>query len=176
MPGYAAAVGSNTPSALTSNNRVVGRIAADATSTADGIDTTTSTLFTSSADSARSAASADGKAFYVAGTSGLFYMPIGATRAAQVTTLASPFSLRAVVIFQQSLYVSSSACAPVCLVGRAGSLPTSGKQTLTTLGFDTASNSPWAFVLFDTDSVAGPDVLYVCDDGGYPPASLGLHK
>ena len=76
-------------------------------------------------------------------------------------------NLRNTDIFNGQLYVSTASGTAV-RIGTVGTgLPTTSGQTITNLpGFPTTGTEPYEFTLFDLDaSVAGPDTLYLADDG-----------
>ena len=178
VPGTAT-VASGTQAAAT--NRLIGRIAADGT-----INTSTRITDAFNATNIRSAASANGSAFYAVGAnSGVVYVPFGNTAASvALTGTALPTNLRTANIVGGNLYISSGSGAYIGISQVGTGLPTTATQAATLLpGFATPANttqatlSPYAFILTDqSTAVAGPDVLYVVDDGALAAANGGIEK
>ena len=79
-------------------------------------------------------------------------------------------SARWVRIYNGQLYAGTD-YAPPYLIQLGSGLPTSGAPTISTLpgGFTSRTSppppSPYAFVMFDLFPPAGPDTLYLADDG-----------
>ncbi|ALW85802.1 hypothetical protein AUC43_12290 [Hymenobacter sedentarius] len=172
LTGYDAAVGTLTLTATASatNNRVIGRVAADGT-----VDTSTriSDAFSGTSASTaniRSAATVDGTAFYAVGSNtGVRYVPFGNSGTAATTALstAAPTNNRSVNIFGGNLYVSSASGSNFGISQVGTGLPTTASQTITLLpGFPTTSGpSTYAFYFADlSTTVPGVDVVYAVDD------------
>jgi hypothetical protein len=180
LTGYDAAVGTLTLTATASstNNRVIGRVAANGT-----IDTSTrigdafSGTSTSGAN-IRSAATVDGTAFYAVGSNtGVRYVPFGTAGATATTALttAAPTNNRAVGIYGGNLYLASASGSNFGISQVGTGLPTTGPQTITQLpGFPTATGpSPYAFYLADlSTTVPGVDVVYIADDRAAPDGGI----
>jgi hypothetical protein len=145
----------------------------------------TSTRFNAfSGGAMRGVASSDGVSMWVSGSSsgttgGVQSVQFGGTTPTRLIT--APDNARAVGIFGGNLYISS-ASAPYLGIAQVGTgLPTTAGQTATPLpGFpDAGNNSSIGFVGFDTDTVAGIDVIYVADSrsiatgGGLQKWTLG---
>ena len=160
--GYNAAVGTATvtTSASAAVNRVIARIARNASSN-------TSTLLTDaiSGGNPRSAVSDDGTQFWIAGSTGgiRYASSLGATTSTQLSTaptnnrvLGIPYVLRA----PKQLY-ASQASSPFFGVSSVGSgLPTASGQTVTLLpGFPTVTG-PSSYDFFVADAAT----IYVADD------------
>ncbi|MBK7857245.1 MAG: hypothetical protein IPJ65_01220 [Archangiaceae bacterium] len=167
MAGYAADAGTlavaGTAAAAT---RLVCRV--------DGsgnLDLTTRLTNAFSGSNVRGAASVDGTAFWVSGTSspagdgGVHYALLGA--ASSTRLISTPDNMRHVNIFDNQLYATSGSSPFVNVVTVGSGLPTTGGQTVTLLpGLDGgAGRSPYSFAGLNTDATAGADTLYVCDDG-----------
>ncbi|WP_052732300.1 IPT/TIG domain-containing protein [Hymenobacter terrenus] len=172
LTGYDAAVGTTslTNTTAATNNRIIGRVAADGT-----VDTSTrlGDAFSGSSTTGvniRSAATVDGTSFYAVGSnSGVRYVPFGNSGTAATTALntAVPTNNRGVNIFGGNLYVSSASGAFQGISQVGTGLPTTGPQTITQLaGFPAASGpQPYGFYFADLSAtVPGVDVVYVADD------------
>ncbi len=186
LPGYNATPGTltlaNTASATT--NRLIGRIAADGT-----INTTTRITdafsgTTSSGANIRGAASANGSAFYAVGNSGgVVYVPLANTAASTTISTGSPTNDRVINIFGGNLYVSSGSTPTYGIVQVGTGLPTTSGQAQTLLtnvvptGGTAVAASSYSFFFTDqSPTVAGPDVLYVADDGNAATTPGGIQK
>ncbi|MBL8724396.1 MAG: hypothetical protein JNK49_10145 [Planctomycetes bacterium] len=155
--GYATAPGlaSVASSAAAVTPRVVARIGLDGS-----IDTSTSISNAFSGNNVRSAATANGTDFFVAGAnSGINHVVLGAGTASALH-VTNPQNTRTVAIWNQQLYCSSSAQGfhSVSQVGTGVS--TAGGQTVTALlGLPaTSSASPYDFFFADAQT------LYIADD------------
>lgn len=140
--------------------RVVARVDA-----AGVVDSSTALTDFASGNNPRSATSTNGTDLWVAGgAGGPRYATLGATTSTQISTTLT--NLRQLAIFSDQLYTSTSSGSAV-RVGTIGTgLPTTAGQTITNLPGFATTGSPYAFFLADLDaSVAGPDTLYVADDG-----------
>ena len=163
--GYDAALAtaSITSSTSAAVPRVIGRLAGDGT-----LDTTTALTDAISGGNPRSTAATTGTDLWLSGTStggGIRYATLGATTSTSLAT--TPTNLRALGIFGGQLYTSSQSGAfRLATIGTG--TPTTAGQTITNLpGFPTSSGSPYGFFFADLDAgVAGPDTVYVADDGG----------
>ncbi len=171
LAGYATAPGlaSVTSSTAATVPRVVARI--DATG---AIDTATTLGAAFGGGNVRGAVSADGSAFWVAGTGspgGIQYQPFHGA-AEPVSVVAMPSNVRTVGFFGDRLYGAASTSTPapgfygVFSVGSAGTPPITETPATMLPGLPTASGpSPYGFVLLDRDTaVAGVDTLYLADD------------
>jgi hypothetical protein len=160
LAGYAAGPDRSNIAATTDVDRVVARVDA-----ASSIDTTTLLGDAFSGSNARSAASIDGTAFWVAGASGgVWFAPIGGSGLEQI--VATPDNVRLVALFGDQLF-GCSAASPMTGVFAIGTgRPTSGRQNVIALaGLPQSGTSPYAFALLDRDlSVNGLDTLYLTDD------------
>lgn len=180
LTGYDAAPGTASVAATAAGatNRVIARVAADGTITTS---TRLSDAFSGAAGtnvSIRSAATADGTAFYAVGsTSGVVYVPFANAGPTTALSAGAPTNNRVVGIFGGNLYVSSASGTSQGLSQVGTGLPTTGSPTLTPLpGFPTATGpQPYAFYFADLSAaVPGVDVVYVADDRAAP--SGGLQK
>ena len=161
-------------------NRVVGRIGGGG-----DIDTSTKLSDAFGGTTVRGAATADGESFYVVGgNSGVVYVPLGNTAASTSLNTGLPTNLRSVVIAGGNLFVSSGSGAFVGVSQVGTGLPTAAPQTVVLLpgfaapaGTTQAALSPNGFFFADLSAdVAGPDVLYVADDGNASTVGGGLEK
>lgn len=154
VPGTASITGS----AATTINRVAFRLDA-----AGNTDTSTALTDSASAGNPRGVASLDGTTFWMTGsTGGLHYATLGATTSTQV--LASPANVRTVADFGSQMYItSSSGSTRVATVGSG--MPTTAGQTATNLTGTRVTGSPYGVVLLNLTGGAGPDTMYVADDG-----------
>lgn len=163
LTGYGRAPGGSGSLSGTASSavpRVVGRM------NADGVVNTRS-AFTDFSDgnNPRSATSRDGTDLWLAGgAGGVRYAAFGSTTSAQLSTTLT--NLRQVQIFDGQLYAATTSGSAI-RVGTVGSgMPTTAGQTIANLPGVPTSISPFSFVLLDLDAdVAGPDTLYVADDG-----------
>lgn len=164
MAGYNATLGA----ATTGTERVVGRL--DSGGSVD-----TSTVLTANAFSGsnvRGAASADGTAFWVSGTSsgttngGVWYVALGAAGGG-TQILTTPNNMRMVNLFDGQLYGDSASGAFTSVLTIGSGLPTSAGQTATSLP-GMVETSPYGFVLLNAGGGPSPDTLYVAD------SSVGL--
>lgn len=165
LAGYAATPGtaSITSSTAVNVNRIVGRIDA-----AGNVDTSTRLTGAYDGSNVRSATSADGTSFWLAGnsstTGGVQYVAFGVS-AAGTQIVATPANTRVVQIFGGQLFVTSGS-GGYTTINAVGALPATGPVTVTPLaGTPTTGASPYSYALFDRDgNVAGLDTLYVADD------------
>jgi hypothetical protein len=181
LTGYDAAVGTASvlATASTTNNRIIGRVAADGS-----VDTSTRIAdafsgvpATPTNTNIRSAATVDGTAFYAVGSnSGVRYLPFGNAAATATTSISTTVTNnRSVNIFGGNLYITSASGTfqGVSQVGTG--LPTTTGQTTTALpGFPTATGpQPYAFYMADLSaSVPGVDVVYIADDRTASPGGI----
>ncbi len=103
------------------------------------------------------------KVYASSSSAGARYASKGDSISTQLSTTVS--NLRVINIFNGQLYVSSQSGAfRMASVGTG--LPTINGQTIVNLpGFSTSTGSPYGFYFADLNSsIAGVDVLYVCDD------------
>jgi hypothetical protein len=181
LPGYNATPGTAALAGTTSaaNNRLIGRIAADGT-----INTTTRITDAFSGGNIRGAASANGSTFYAVGNSGgVVYVPLANAAASTTISTGSPTNDRVVNIFGGNLYVTSGS-TPAYGVSQVGTgLPTTSGQAQKLLtnvvptGGTAVAASPYSFFFTDqSPTVAGPDVLYVADDGSATTTPGGIQK
>jgi hypothetical protein len=167
--GYASTGTSSIANANGSDNaRVIARI-----DTNGSVDSTTRLSNFSSGNNPRSAWSADGSSFYgVGGTGGIVYATLGATNGTAITPSTGLLNMRAIRVYNNQLYASSSSGS--FRLATTGGAPTSTtNQTINNLsGWPTTPTtaSPYAFFLADLDTVPGLDTAYVSDD------SAGLLK
>ncbi len=161
---------------------VVARI--DSLGHVDTSTVVTGAFQTQSPFSYRSAVSSDGNEFWVSGVAfgdqqgnagGIWYIPFGATTGTQVVSLPDSnvnpdmdVFARWLRIFNGQLYGGSDQIPPYMFSVGAG-LPTSS-QALSSLQLSPATTmpSPYGFLLFDLSPPAGPDTLYIADDGVNP--------
>lgn len=163
LTGYASSIpsaSSLSSTAATAVPRVIALVDADG-----NIDTATALTDFASANTPRSAVTADGTTIWIAGGSGIHVTTLGATTSTQLASLNS----RQVNIFTDQLYLSSGSGTNTFRgVNTVGSgLPTMGSPTLTRLPglTDTTNPSTYGFFFADLDAgVAGIDTLYVADD------------
>lgn len=159
LGGYDAAPGYS--GVTTSPSSVVRRVAGLVN--AEGMINTSTTLNSFSGVSIRSAVTSNGYDIWAAGgNNGIRYTNAGDTTSIAVVTQSG----RCLNIFDNQLYTSSTSSGfRIATVGTG--LPTATGQTMTNLpGIVTTSGSPYSIFLADlNNSVAGPDVLYVADEG-----------
>jgi hypothetical protein len=154
LPGVASVTGTTS----TAVPRVVARIAADG-----AIDTRTTLGAVFSGNNLRAAASADGSAFWAAGSAtgsgSIVYAPLGASASTPVFT--APSNGRFVALYDGTVFGAVGAG------GQFGVFRVDGSTTTLLPGFPTTAtptSSPYGFVAFDRDATAGIDVIYQCDD------------
>lgn len=166
------------------SNPVIARIAANGT-----VDTSTVVTGAFGGLTARSVVSHDGAEFWVSGASsdtspgnagGIWYESFGSTAPLQL--LSSPDGInqpdvytRWIRLFGGQLY-SGTDESPPYMVSVGSGEPSAGTPALTTLpgAFTTWSGptpSPYAFAAFNLFGGAGPDTLYIADDGINPTGS-----
>ena len=180
LTGYDAAVGTLAVAGTASatNNRIIGRIAADGT-----FDTSTRLNDAFTGGNIRSATSVNGSAFYAVGsTGGVRAVPFGNNGSTATTLVAAvPNNNRGVGTYGGNLYVSSQTATGGNFYGisQVGTgLPTTTGQTTTPLpGFPTAAGttaaSPYGFYFADlSTAVPGVDVVYVADDRAAPDGGI----
>jgi hypothetical protein len=185
LAGYAVGPGVNGPnnSAIgattnlsteaTPTNRVVARVASDAT-----IDTSTSLVNAFSGSSVRAACSVDGAAFWLTGASqGVLYAALGTTGAP--TAISNTVTnLRHAHIFASQLYVSSGSGATtrgVLAIG-TGTPSTAGQLAIQVAPF-ASTLSPDSFAVLDLDpDVDGVDTIYVAADTGGTAGTVNVQK
>jgi hypothetical protein len=159
LGGYDAAPGYS--GVTTSPSSVVRRVAGLVN--AEGMINTSTTLNTFSGVSIRSAVTSNGYDIWAAGgNNGIRYALSGDTTSIAVVTQSG----RCLNIFDNQLYTSSTSSGfRIATVG-AG-LPKATGQTMSNLpGIVTTSGSPYGIFMADlNNTVAGPDVLYVADEG-----------
>ena len=169
LTGYAASVGLANVKASDSATtpRVIGRL-----DSAGTVDTSTTVPDAYSGDNVRSAASTDGRSFYVTGgNSGVRLYALGASSGLSVSS-AVP-NLRQLGIFGDQLYVSSgSGNGTKGLLSVGNGLPTTGNQTVSRLPglSDSVTGDSYGFFWADLDGLPGADTLYIAD------ATSGLQK
>jgi hypothetical protein len=149
-----------TPSST--NPKIVGLIKFDGT-----VNTTTGLTDFADNDFTYSAISTNGTDIWVGGST-LVYTTIGSTTSTVVST-DQIFGFKTLNITNGQLYESSSLSFATGLGSVGTGIPTTSGQVVTSLpgypaGFFASSNFQFAFADLDA-SVAGPDVLYVADDG-----------
>ncbi|WP_461790444.1 T9SS type A sorting domain-containing protein [Pedobacter sp.] len=123
-----------------------------------------------SGQSPRTVVTNNGTDFWMGGGSnGMRY---GTTADLSTTTslFSAPSGYRSVGIFNNELYFSttnSGSPNPDVRMGKvSGALPTAATTYISLPGLPTTTIVPHAFVLFDTDNIAGPDLLYLGTDDG----------
>ena len=140
--------------------RIVARVDA-----ASVVDTTTLLGEAFSGSNARSAASVDGAAFWIGGSSGgVWFASLGGSGLTQIVD--SPDNVRLVGLFGDRLFVSSGATPMTGVFAVGAGRPTSGIQSVAALdGMPRSGTSPYAFAFLDLDpTVSGLDTLYLTDD------------
>ena len=173
LAGYGAAVG--TPSVATTASATIPRVVARI----DGfgnVDTTTTLSVPFSGTNVRSALTADGSGFWVAGdgtglaltSAAVVWVPFG-SGSSWSGVVTAPNVVRVMGSFGAQLYASSLAGTQAGVFAIGSGLPTAAGQTATELpGMFVGSvgvPSPYGFVLFDRSAaVAGVDTLYLADD------------
>jgi hypothetical protein len=164
--GYASTGTSSIANANGSDNaRVIARI-----DTNGSVDSTTRLSNFSSGNNPRSAWSADGSSFYgVGGTGGIVYATLGATNGTAITPSTGLVNMRAIRVYNNQLYASSSS-GSFRLATTGGAPAPTTNQTLINLSGWSTTGSPYAFFLADLDTDPGLDTAYVSDD------SAGLLK
>lgn len=139
--------------------RVVGRVGADGV-----VDTSTALTDFASGNNPRSVVSTDGTTLWVTGgAGGIRSTTFGSTTSTQISTTVT--NLRACLVFDDQLYVSTSSGSAV-RIGTVGSgLPTAAGEVITNLPGFVTTGSPYSFFLADLNAgVAGVDTLYVAED------------
>jgi beta-glucanase (GH16 family) len=129
---------------------------------AQGVINTSTVLNSFSATSIRSAVTNGYDIWAAGGNNGIRYTKLGDTNSLALVSQSG----RSLKIFNEQLYASTTFSGfRIATVG-AG-LPKTTGQTMTNLpGIVTTSGSPYDLFLADLDNlVAGPDVLYVADEG-----------
>ncbi|MEO7312180.1 MAG: T9SS type A sorting domain-containing protein [Chitinophagaceae bacterium] len=110
-------------------------------------------------------------------TAGVRYTTAGASTSTKLSTDAD--NIRVAGIANNQLYVTSGAGSYKTINNVGTGLPKNAGQYITNVsglmsGYQT---SPQAFVFFDVDtSIAGPDLLYICDDVNPDDGNQGLNK
>jgi hypothetical protein len=178
LVGYGAIPGSSAPANNSADSIVVARV--------DSLgNVNTSTVLSSSAfktaNSLRSAVSADGAEFWVSGygaspSAGIWYVPYGVNDAG---TQVNSSSTRNLGIFGGQLYGSGDVDAAAELFTVGSGLPDSGVALAALAGLPTmvtaSTASPWAFVFLDmVPSIPGLDTLYVAIDNALPEAGVTM--
>ena len=160
LAGYDAAPG--TAAILDNSQRVVGRVSADGS-----VDTSTSfDGLSGTGNSIRGAASTDGNALWVSGVLGIAYTTLGSA-AVPIRLLGDPYNMRVIGIINDQLYASRSSVTAGGINTVGIGVPKTANTTAKQLpGFPSNNNvlSPFGFVAFDRDNVAGLDTLYIADD------------
>ena len=160
LAGYGAAPGlaSVTGTASSAVPRVVARVAADGS-----LNSSTALGAAFSGNHVRAAASADGAAFWAAGSSSvagsIVYSPLEAS--ASTPVFAAPTNGRYVALYDGTLYGAVGAG------DQYGVFRVTGSTAALLPGFPTSGTPappPFGFVAFDRDAVAGIDLIYQCDD------------
>ena len=180
VAGYDAAVGTSNVQNTSSStvNRVVARINGNG-----DIDTSTRISDGFNKGEPRGVITADGTAFWVAGTSGnnsggVRYVSYGS--AGTSTQLTTPDrAARALGIYDGQLYLTATGGGFVGLNTVGTGTPTSGSQTLTLRASMSSTNNPYEFVMLDRDvSIAGVDTLYIADHSTHATSAStrGIHK
>lgn len=166
LGGYAATVGTATVASTSSSvvNRVVCRV-----DPAGAVDSSTRLNAAFSGSSIRGAASVDGTAFWVSGTStsssgGAWYISRGTTGGTHILT--NPNDALHVAIYGGQLYGDSTTGMFSNVFTIGSGLPTTTGQTATPLpGLPSTMASPAGYVMFDLNpNVAGLDTLYIADN------------
>jgi hypothetical protein len=171
VAGYDAAAGtaSITTSTGATVNRVVARIDYN-----EVIESSTALTDFADAGNPRSVVT-DGTNYWGVGSQGgVRAFTLGATTSTQVSSTVT--NIRTVDIYNGQLYISTSSGTAI-RVGAVGTgLPTTTGQTITNLpGLPSSTGSPYGFVMLDLNAgVAGPDVLYIADDGA--TGTVGILK
>jgi hypothetical protein len=166
--GYGASVGIVNIASTTSAayNRVIARLDEIGT-----IDITTQLSDAFSGKNMRSVSSIDGSAFWTSGADdGVRYATLGATTSTVVSSTCK--NLRVINIFNNQLYVTSSASNFYGVISVGSGVPTTTGNTSTLLnGFPISGASPYGFSM-------SPDgnTIYVADDGNITSGSGGLQK
>jgi hypothetical protein len=162
--GYGAAPGTAAAEKkATEVPRVVGLVNAKAE-----VNTSTALTNAESENNVRSAVSSDCKKIWVGGagtktTGGVVLAEVGKTTGTQLAE--SDTNVRGLLIFGGQLYASADPLkAPNISIGTVGSgLPTTNKQTLTNLPFETAPVQPYEYAMLTLGTGSKPDTLYVVD-------------
>ena len=168
LAGYAAVPGTAdvAETASASTPRVVARV-----TRSGAIDTSTTLDAAFDGKSVRSAASATGAAFWVAGenganaSGGIYFIDRGTTGGTQI--LAAPQNLRVVGLFDGQLYASTQSGAvgnTLRLFSVGAGMPVTSGQAGAALAGTTDANTPHGFTMLDLDpAIAGVDTMYVAD-------------
>ena len=164
LAGYDAAVGTASVASTsgTAANRVVGRLAADAT-----VDTSTASGALLGGNNARGAVSDDGSRFWMVGGNGILYFP---SLSSPSPTTIGTMNSRVPLVAGGQLYASSGSTATLGLNAVGSGLPTS--TAANTLVTGTNTTSPYGAVFLDRDGAPGLDTLYLADD----TTAIGLTK
>ncbi len=129
---------------------------------AQGVINTSTVLDSFSATSIRSAVTNGYDIWAAGGNNGIRYTKLGDTNSIALVSQSG----RSLKIFNEQLYASTTFSGfRIATVGTG--LPRTAGQTMTNLpGIVTTSGSPYDIFLADLDNlVAGPDVMYVADEG-----------
>ena len=167
--GYKAAVGAANVGTSSSSTtpRTVARV-----DNSGSTDTSTALTDLSTGSNPRTVASVDGTAFWAGGgAGGVRYAALGATTSTQIESPAFG-NTRQFNIFSNQLYLSTGSSTTNRLATVGTGTPTTSGQAVTNLpGFPT-TGSPYAFFFCTLNGGAGPDTVYVADDGG----TTGIQK
>ena len=169
LTGYGVAPSITTYNPSTATAATVGRVVGEVTVGTGAIDTSTVLNNVSSTSSVRGVASTDGTQLWVTGGAGaVSYATKGASSGVQLSTTVS--NLRGVGIFGGQLMVSDASGSTVRIGAVGSGLPTTAGQTITALPGTTGAlpSGPYAFTqisLAGTGSPAGPNTMYVANDG-----------
>jgi hypothetical protein len=170
LAGYDTTVGTSGVASIASLSKTVAIVNA-----AGVVNTETGILRSSgfNGGNIRGAVTNDGTGVWASGSGssnsgGSYYVPAGAQTSTPVKVSTAPTNTRAINIYGGQLYTTSASTNynGVSEVG-TGLPTTSGNATTLLPGFPgtSASNSPYAFVMFDLDAnEVGLDVAYVADD------------
>ncbi len=165
--GYNTDTGYLTPNSASASllTRVIGRVDGAAS-----INTSTSLGTTGfSGNNIRGVTSTDGVNFYVSGSgSGVRRVVFGDTTSTRISSSAALYAsnFRAISIFNNQLYVSSTSGNSRGLLAVGTGLPTDTGNVVTALPGIPTAGSPYGFFFADLSStIPGVDVVYVADDG-----------
>ncbi len=135
------------------------------------INTTTALENADNENNARSATSQECTKLWIGGngtktTGGVVYATVGAKKSEGVQLDESITNLRQVEVVDGQLYVSGNPeKAGHTTIAKVGSgLPTTSKQTITNLPFETSPEEPYAYSMLTLGPGAEPDTIYVAED------------
>ncbi len=145
------------------------------------INTTTGLTDFANENNARSAASNECKKLYVGGngtktTGGVVEAELGKSTGTQLDENVT--NIRQVEVVDGQLYADADPTKGLGVdIAKVGSgLPTTAKQTITNLPFETAPEEPYAYSMLTLGLGSEPDTIYVADNKRSAVVKYGLHE